>query len=109
MDVEEANEILAFLDSDSTVQNYIAQAKSRYILYNVEEPEENFPNYVSNLSQRNNHTAFSYLTVGCYLGEQDNLTEALHPLKMGASVLEYNHKPKDNRATNSKYYLLTCS
>lgn len=109
MNVEEANEILAFLNNDSAVQNYIAQAKSRYILYNVEEPEESFPNYVSNLSGRNNHTAFSYFTVGCYLAEQDNLKKALQPLKTGASILEYNHKPKDNRVTNSKYYLLTCS
>jgi hypothetical protein len=109
MNIEQVNEILAFLEGNSSVQNYIAQAKSRYILYNVEEPEDNFPNYVSNLSERNNHTAFSYLTVGCYLAEQDNLREALHPLKMGASILEYNHKPKDNRITNSKYYLLACS
>lgn len=109
MNIQEATELLNFLDSDKVVQNFIAQAKSRYILYNVEEPEDSFPNYVFNLSERNNHTAFSYLTVGCYLAEQDNLKEALHPLKTGASILEYNHKPKDNRAANSKYYLLTCS
>jgi len=109
MKIEEANEILEFLNSNSSVQNFIAQAKSRYILFNVDEPEGNFPRYVANLSEKNNHTAFSYLTVGCYLAEQDNLKRALHPLKMGASILEYNHKPKENRSVISKYYLLTCS
>ncbi len=33
------------LEEDSTIQNYIAQANSRYILYTAREPHENFPNY----------------------------------------------------------------
>lgn len=109
MDNQEANSLLGFLDGNSIVQGYIAQAKSRYILLNVEEPIENFPAYVADLSDRNNHTAFSYLTIGCYFAEMEDLESATNPLKTGASLLEYNHKPLNNRIENSKYYILSSS
>lgn len=109
MDIQEANSLLSFLDESQTIQRFIAQAKSRYILLNVGESRDNFPDYVPDLNFRNNHTAFSYLTVGCYLAELGEFSMALNPLKVGASLLEYNHKPVLNREVTSNYYLLTAS
>ena len=109
MKKKEANKLLDFLNGDRTIQNFIAQAKSRYILYNVEEEEENFPSYVKNLSDRNNYTAFSYLTIGCYLAEGGKISKATQPLHNGANLLEYSHKYKAGRMIHSKYYLLTSS
>ena len=40
-----ALELLQRLESDKFVQNLIAQGDSRYILFNVHETVDNFPNF----------------------------------------------------------------
>lgn len=109
MDIEKALEIQSFLDGNESIQRFFAQAKSRYILLNVDESSEKFPPYASDLTTRIEHTAFAYLGIGCFFAEQDNLNNALQSLAMGASLLEFNHKPKSNRSDTSTYYLLACS
>ncbi|MBK8702926.1 MAG: hypothetical protein IPN33_04475 [Saprospiraceae bacterium] len=109
MDLQEARLFLQNLESDEIIQNFIAQGKSRYILFNVEELQQNFPDYTSRLSERLNQIAFSYLTVGCYLAEGESILEAIGSLKKGAELLEFNHKPIENRELHSKYYILASS
>ena len=43
MNIEHVEKSYQELESDSTLQNLIAQANARYILYNTEESKENFP------------------------------------------------------------------
>ena len=54
-------ELFKKYEEDTTIQNYIAQANSRFILYNANEPIENFPKYTRDLDEKCLHIAFSYL------------------------------------------------
>lgn len=60
MNIEHVEKSYQELESDSTLQNLIAQANARYILYNTEESKENFPRYTIKDEQLN-ILAFKYL------------------------------------------------
>jgi len=107
MKTEQAKGLIESLEEDRDIQQLIAQAKSRYILYNVNEPEENFPDYTKRLTEKNNHSAYSYLNAGCYIAEEGNLSDSLIGLRKGASILEYNFKSSRDTSEYSDYYLLT--
>ena len=107
MNTEQAIGLIENLEEDKDIQQLIAQAKSRYILYNVNEPEENFPAYTNRLTEKNNHSAYSYLNAGCYIAEEGNLNDSLISLRKGASILEYNFKSSRETSEYSDYYLLT--
>ena len=62
MNIEHVEKSYQELESDSTLQNLIAQANARYILYNTEESKENFPRYTD---EQLNILAFKYLNIGC--------------------------------------------
>ena len=64
MNIEHVEKSYQELESDSTLQNLIAQANARYILYNTEESKENFPRYTIKDEQLN-ILAFKYLNIGC--------------------------------------------
>lgn len=53
MNIEHVEKSYQELESDSTLQNLIAQANARYILYNTEESKENFPRYTIKDEQLN--------------------------------------------------------
>lgn len=107
MEKELAKEHIKTIENDDVIQNLIAQGRSRYILYNVNEPEENFPRYSPNLTEKNNHTAYAYLNAGCYIAEEGAINEALEGLRKGASILEYNFKSSREVSEYSDYFLLT--
>ncbi len=75
------------LESDSTLQNLIAQANARYILYNTGEDERNFPKYTIKDDQLN-ILAFKYLNIGCNYFEGEIFTKASNAIEKGASILE---------------------
>lgn len=64
MNIENVEERFEKYEKDSIVQNLIAQADSRFILYMAREPTENFPNYSYMLDEKCLHIAFSYLEMG---------------------------------------------
>ena len=53
MNIEHIEESYRALESDSTLQNLIAQANARYILYNTRESQQNFPRYTIKDEQLN--------------------------------------------------------
>lgn len=106
---KKANELLQKLESDEFVQNLIAQGDSRYILFNVQEPVDNFPNFTANLDIKLTHIALSYLSVGCSLAENDNMENAIFPLEKGANILEHVHNPLENRNELGSYFVLASS
>jgi hypothetical protein len=109
MKIEKAHALFDKLESDQTIQNFVSQGDSKYILYNVNEPVDNFPSYTSNIDDRLNNIAFSYLSVGCCFAECNCFQKSAEALTKGAAILEYVHKPEQNRSTISIYYLLISS
>lgn len=94
------------LESDTTLQNLIAQANARYILYNTSEPEENFPRYTIK-DDKLNLLAFQYLNLGCQYFENKLFKQASISLEKGASILEFIHGSPNVDSTFKKYYGLT--
>jgi len=110
MTVEKALQLFKKLEEDSFTQNLIAQANSKNILLEANEPLENFPNYTENLDERINHIAFSYLSIACALKENQNYNEiALSAFEKAGDIIYFVHAPQNNKKKNSNYYLLISS
>lgn len=93
------------INGDSLIQNFIAQANARYILFNTSENRANFPPYTiedGNL----NILALYYLEIGCSFAENQDLENAREPMERGASILEYVHGSESNKNELSNYYSL---
>lgn len=105
MNLEHIEESYKALESDSTLQNLIAQANARYILYNTGESKENFPRYTIKDEQLN-ILAFKYLNIGCNYFEIRNFTKASHSLEKGASILEYIHGSINTQTKNKNLFCL---
>lgn len=88
MRLEHIEESFERLESDTTLQNLIAQANARYILYNTGEDKSNFPRYTIKDDQLN-ILAFKYLNIGCNYFESRMFTKASRAIEKGASVLEH--------------------
>ena len=113
MDLETAVSLFKQLENDKTVQSYYAKANARYILYGVKEDESNFPNYQLNLDDGGDNLAFSYLSIGCCLFEEEYSENdengrrlARVALERGGEYIEYNHLYEQSRRNLSPYYLL---
>lgn len=106
---EKALSMLEHMEKDTFTQNLIAQGDSRYILFNVNEEPENFPNYSAGLDAKLTNIALSYYSIGCTFAENDEIESALYPLEKGATILENVHSPLDNRTAYSSYFVLTSS
>lgn len=106
---EKALSMLEHLEKDDYTQNLIAQGDSRYILFNVNEEPENFPNYSSGLDAKLTNIALSYYSIGCTFAENAEIESALYPLEKGATILENVHGPLGNRTAYSSYFVLTSS
>lgn len=105
MNIEQNIERLQKVNSDERIQNLIAQADSRYILFNTSEQKENFPAYT--LQDNNlNILALYYLEIGCSFGENQNLELGREPMEKGASILEFIHGSEANKTELSNYYCL---
>jgi hypothetical protein len=106
MRLEKAQSLNEKLSKNRTIQNYIAQGSSRYILFNVGEAQGNFPAFTNELNNRLMSIAFSYLSIGCTLAEGGQYDEATTPLERAATILEHIHLPEANSTPSSPYYLL---
>lgn len=93
------------LNADKVIQNLIAQADSRYILFNTLEQRENFPPYTI---QDENLVilALYYLEIGCSFAENQMMDYSREPIEKGASILEYIHGSESNKTEFSNYYCL---
>lgn len=88
MNSDRALEIFKKYETDETIQNFIQQANSRYILYKINEPYENFPKYTENLDGRCISIAFTYLSVANSLYEAGNEVY-VEALEKSGKILEY--------------------
>ncbi len=105
MNIEHIEESYQALESDFTLQNLIAQANARYILYDTGESQENFPRYTIKDEQLN-ILALKYLNIGCNYFENQNYIKAVHSLEKGASILEYIHGSVKVETKNKKLFCL---
>jgi len=103
MTFDQIQEKLDKVEKDSTLQNLIAQANARYILYNTSESIENFPNYTIK-DDKLNLLAFHYLNLGCRFIENEHLKDGVYPLEKGASILENVHGSPEVRTKLGNYY-----
>lgn len=107
MKIERIQERLDRIENDSTLQNLIAQANARYILYNTSESIDNFPKYTIN-DDKLNLLAFHYLNLGCKFIENEYLKKGMLPLEKGASLLENIHgSPQINTKLGNYYGLIS--
>jgi len=110
MTVEKASYLFKELEEDGFTQNLIAQANSKNILLEANEPFDNFPNYTENLDEKINYIAFSYLSIACTFKECEiNNEMALNAFEKAGDIIYYIHAPRINHKTNSNYYLLISS
>jgi len=93
------------INGDSLIQNFIAQANARYILFNTSENKENFPPYTIE-DENLNILALYYLEIGCSFAENKDLENAREPMERGASILEYIHGSESNKNELSNFYCL---
>lgn len=106
MRLEHIEESFGKLESDSTLQNLIAQANARYILYNTGEDESNFPRYTIKNDQLN-ILAFKYLNIGCNYFESKMFTKASRAIEKEASILEHvNGSPNVQTKYKNLYGLI---
>lgn len=105
MNIEHIEKSYWALESDSVLQNLIAQANARYILYNTGESQQNFPQYTIKDEQLN-ILAFKYLNIGCNYFENHDYTKAVHSLEKGASMLEHIHGAINVETKNKKLFCL---
>jgi replicative superfamily II helicase len=103
MKIEKIQEKLDRIEKDSTLQNLIAQANARYILYNTSESVDNFPKYTIN-DDKLNLLAFHYLNLGCRFIENNYLKNGILPLEKGASILENTHGSPEVKTNLGNYY-----
>lgn len=93
--------------SDATVKNFITQGDARYILFDVNEPLDNFPKYRENLNQGLDSIAYSLLSMGCTLAESEfGCKESIVALEKAADIISNNHRAIQNRTKYSSYHLI---
>jgi replicative superfamily II helicase len=103
MTFDQIQEKLDRIEKDSTLQNLIAQANARYILYNTAESRDNFPKYTIK-DDKLNLLAFHYLNLGCRFIENEYLKNGIFPLEKGASILENIHGSPEVKTNLGNYY-----
>ena len=104
--LEKALSLYGRMEDDYTTKNFIAQANARYILFGVDEDVEKFPRFRTNLNEGLDTITYSYLSVGCYCAEFEKSDIAIEALRKAATIIEYNHLPKQNRTDISQFHIL---
>lgn len=109
MYIEDLSELFDNYEKDEIIQNFIAQADSRYILYCVKEKFENFPKYTPNLNERCTSIAINYLACGYNFFFNDEKIKACSALEKAATILEHIYCFEDCKIPYKDYYRIICS
>lgn len=110
MNIDRALELFSEFERDSFVQNLIAQSNAKNILLEVNESEENFPNFTEGLDERITSIAFTYLSIGCAIREKGETSEvASTAFEKAGDILHYIHSPENNKHGNSNFLLVISS
>lgn len=109
MYIKDLSQLFDDYEKNQIIQNFIAQADSRYILYCVKEKFENFPKYTLNLDERCTSIAINYLTCGYNFFFNDEKIKACNALEKAATILEHIYCFKDCKVPYKDYYSIICS
>lgn len=116
MNIELAMSLYRKYEEDRVIQNLIAQANSRFILYNALEPEMNFPKYSKDLDARCLNIALTYLDLGwniyikqskCINSQNKNISS--HCIEKAAGILEHIYAFDSCQKIYKEYYSLLCA
>ena len=106
---ESTTKLLVRLEHSAVIQNWISESDSRYILFKMNEPVKDFPDFTDGLDDKLTSVALSYLSIGCSFSENDNMEQSILPLEKGATVLENIYSTIENKNDYSSYYILISS
>ena len=109
MNTEITMKLFKKYEEDITIQNYIAQANSRFILYNANEPIENFPKYTRDLDEKCLHISFSYLNLGWSFFIEEQKNRAIYSIEKAAEILEHLYAYSNCKKTYREFYNLICA
>ncbi|UPW20123.1 DEAD/DEAH box helicase [Agarivorans sp. TSD2052] len=110
MNIDNALNLFAEFESDSFVQNLIAQSNAKNILLEVKEPEENHPSFTEGLDERITSIAFTYLSIGCALRENgENSDIASAAFEKAGDIIHYINSPDSINHENSNFLLVISS
>ncbi|MFM5346393.1 DEAD/DEAH box helicase [Aeromonas veronii] len=110
MNVNKALKLFSEFESDGFIQNLIAQSNAKFILLEVNESEENFPNFTEGLDERITSIAFTYLSIGCALSEEiENDEIASAAFEKAADIIHYIHSPDVIDYNNTNFLLVVSS
>lgn len=109
MNLEISTKLFEKYEADTIIQNYIAQANSRYILYNSNEPTENFPQYTVALDEKCLHIAFSYLNFGWCFFYEEQKDKATYCIEKAAEILEHLYAYNECEKIYKEFFNLTCA
>lgn len=104
---DNAKQILASYQA-SNFKNLFAQSDARYVLYEVGENPDNFPNFSDGLTDRVTMSAYSILSAGISLTEKSLHEEAVQSLEQAATLLNHVHNHlADSDATSGFHTLIS--
>jgi tetratricopeptide (TPR) repeat protein len=110
VNIDKALDLFTKFESDSFVQNLIAQSNAKNILLEVKEPEENFPNFTEGLDERITSIAFTYLSIGCALREKgENSDVAAAAFEKAGDIIHYINSPDSINHENSNFLFVIIS
>ena len=90
--------------SNGMLNRYQSEAKSRYILYGVKEP--NLPRYAENLDESLNHLVYLYISIGLDFYEHGDIAKSEDCFERAGTIMEYINRDKAHQNVYSQYSLL---
>ncbi|WP_437317442.1 DEAD/DEAH box helicase [Sorangium sp. So ce385] len=91
------------------VATLFAQAHAKYVLHEVREATENFPNFDPNLDDKVTFLVYALLAAGCSIIEQGDRSEGSAAVERAASLLHYVHGPIARESRESGFHALVAS
>ncbi len=91
------------------IKNLFAQSSASYVLSEVGEAEENFPNFDSALIDKVTMLAYSILSAGVSLAERELSSEAISAMEEAATLLNNMHASQADSKLSSSFHVLIAS
>ncbi|MGE4193306.1 MAG: DEAD/DEAH box helicase [Pseudodesulfovibrio sp.] len=106
--IEQANLLLDSFRSEG-IRNLVAQSNAKYVLHEVNEEPENFPQFDPLLDDKVTFVSYSILSAGASLIEQGVHTEGRAALESAASLLNNIHGPQVRVTGDSRFHELVAA
>lgn len=103
--IEHAREVVESMRSNA-LRNFIAQAKAKQVLREVNELPKNFPRFTEGLNERVTFIAYQLLAAGCSLIEQGETVDGYRELQSAADIIESAHRTEAENDLSSSFHCL---